>query len=100
MGTKTDLVKKQDLIKIASLVRSEIEEYPRVARKLILCSSVQQSGVHDLRQDIIARTFGKHTKRASREFKRVKVQIEKEDRQRARQERDEADGYGEGFDRT
>lgn len=53
--TKCDLVGRKELIKIASLVRSDLESHRRVEHKLMLVSAVHQSGLHELRCDICQR---------------------------------------------
>jgi len=53
--TKCDLVAPQRLIKIASLARSDLEAFRRVDHKLLLCSSMTEAGIHDLRVDICRR---------------------------------------------
>eukprot|EP00931_Biecheleriopsis_adriatica_P106566 TRINITY_DN8099_c0_g1_i1.p1 TRINITY_DN8099_c0_g1~~TRINITY_DN8099_c0_g1_i1.p1 ORF type:complete len:438 (-),score=59.78 TRINITY_DN8099_c0_g1_i1:7-1167(-) len=53
--TKCDLVPPKDLIKIASLARSDLEQFRRVDRKLLLCSSAWQTGMHDIRLDVCKR---------------------------------------------
>jgi len=53
--TKCDMVAPKELIKIASLVRSDLEAYKRVDYKVLLCSSVWASGLHDIRKDICRR---------------------------------------------
>jgi len=53
--TKCDLVRQDQLIKIASLVRSDLEAFKRVERKIILTSSRYTQGYHDIRMDICRR---------------------------------------------
>uniref|UniRef100_A0A7S1QLK2 EngB-type G domain-containing protein n=1 Tax=Alexandrium catenella TaxID=2925 RepID=A0A7S1QLK2_ALECA len=53
--TKCDLVAPKKLIRIASIARSDLEAFKRVEHKLLLCSSVTEAGVHDLRVDIVRR---------------------------------------------
>ncbi|CAE6958801.1 engB [Symbiodinium natans] len=53
--TKCDLVPDKRLIEIASLVRSDLESYKRVERKVILCSSAWLTGFQELRKDICQR---------------------------------------------
>eukprot|EP00439_Symbiodinium_sp_Y106_P025463 s6988_g3.t1 len=53
--TKCDLVPDKKLIEVASLVRSDLESYKRVERKVILCSSAWLTGFRDLRKDICER---------------------------------------------
>lgn len=53
--TKCDLVAPKRLVKIASLARSDLEAFRRVEHKLLLCSSVTEAGVHDIRLDICRR---------------------------------------------
>lgn len=53
--TKCDLVAPKQLIKIASIVRSDLEAHKRVEHRLLLCSSTFMSGLHEIRQDICRR---------------------------------------------
>ena len=53
--TKCDKVPEKRLIKIASLARSDLEQYKRVDRKILLSSAAWQSGFHELRKDICQR---------------------------------------------
>lgn len=53
--TKCDLVSPKELIKIASLARSDLEGFKRVEHKVLLASTIWHSGLHDVRCDILRR---------------------------------------------
>jgi len=53
--TKCDLVTPKELIKMASLVRSDLEGHKRIERKLMMVCTPWGHGLHELRQDICKR---------------------------------------------
>jgi len=53
--TKCDKVTPKELVKIASLVRSDLEGHQRVMRKLLMVCTPWGMGLHELRQDILKR---------------------------------------------
>jgi len=53
--TKCDLLTPKDLVKMASLVRSDLEVHRRVEQKLLLSSTTTYSGIHEIRLDLCRR---------------------------------------------
>lgn len=53
--TKCDLVAPKKLIKVASLVRSDLEGHKRIQQKVLLASTPWGLGLHEIRKDMVLR---------------------------------------------